>query len=189
MQTTALLNVFLLLPMQTSTVSISKDSSAGLWKDWCNGFHPVLYSVMHEHPSLWKLTGNKKIQHSFSTEKWRGLLCTDMCHPTEHTDRPMVLANHPWQKAPLTLEFTGTMWSSSTACHRFSLASADSRNVSQWQQELQLQEPGNLPVKNMHSRRSITSAFSVVNTSKLSGNYSPEPSIKSISEEQILNIN
>lgn len=117
--------------------------------------------------------------------KMKRLLCSDMCHPTEHTDRPTVLSNHPWQKEPLTLSCTGSMWRSSTACHRVQSCLCrlqEHFTVAARATAPGAREPGT-------SGSSITSVFSVVNTSKLPGNYSPEPSIKSISEEQILNIN
>lgn len=82
--------------------------------------------------------------------KMKRLLCTGMCHPTEHVDGPTVLAKHPWQKAPLTLAHTGPCEGCQQLVTGFSIIFADSRNISQWHQDLQLQEPGNLPRFNMN---------------------------------------
>lgn len=113
----------------------------------------------------------------FYTEMKR-LLCSGMCHPTEHMDRPRVLAKHPWEKAPLTLTHTGTTWRSSTACRRVQYYPCRFKEL--FTEAPRPAAPGTgEPACEKHAGSSITSAFSVANTSKL-GDYSPELSIKSI---------
>lgn len=111
-----------------------------------------------------------------------------MGHLIGQANRSTVLAKHHWQEAPLLLALHCNhvnFVDSTSQDPGFSPAIAGPRNVLQWQQGLQHQEPGNLLV--CTSESSTTSVSSVINSSNLSGKYAPEPSTKSTPEKQILN--
>lgn len=76
--------------------------------------------------------------------------------PNQTCRQTTVLANHAWQEAPLLLALHWEhvkVIDSMSQDPGLSLAFAHSRNILQWQHELQLQEPGILPVKNVHLRK------------------------------------